>query len=815
MATLSGKTRIEFNRHLGDTWRDLAEYFEIPARTQKQFTPGEEGYGILHWLIHRKKTEELDEALAFLNREDLQALLVTPERPATPDRQTEWPADRSPYPGLNYFTENDAEIFFGRDAEIEKLLDKLAEPERHFLAVVGASGSGKSSLVAAGVIPELSKTDWARDWVVLRFTPGELGTDTDPFTPLLAQLKPLLEENNLDTREEGDALRARGDLGGLVQKALASKSNAAELLLFIDQFEELFTVVAPQWQPRFAVMLARAARADRIRIIVTLRADFIPNCLEHEALKKLLNNDGQYLLTAPDPRAQMAMITGPAVVAGLQLEDDLALRILYDTGREPGALALMAYTLALLWERRQAGKLTHAAYDEFGGVRGAIQEKAKQTYKKLEEQLGRQAAADALGDVFVKLVEVDPERNVPTRKRAAQKHFADSPAASNLIDAFSDRKARLLICDKGVVEVAHEALLRHWPRLNEWIQKRFDDFRLLRQVKLEAGEWRKHRAFLWPHERLMLVYRMCANLGLDANPERELTTVERAFIRPESDRLLKRIRNPAMHHKDRAKIGDRLAEIGDPRPGVGLRRSLPDIDWCEVPGGKVKLENNAGTFQVKPFHIARYPVTYIQYRCFLKAEDGYRNRRWWEEQGLAERQDKPGEQYRDQDNHPAENVSWYDAMAFCRWLNAKLADEISERFGKNRVIRLPTEWEWQQAATGGQSKYEYPWGPDWDSSRANTVESGLSRTIAVGMYLEGASPVGALDMSGNVLEWCLNEYDKPKNINLSSSARRVVRGGSWYYGSDYARAAYRYYYFAPDYRVVNQGFRVVCSSPIS
>jgi formylglycine-generating enzyme required for sulfatase activity len=138
-------------------------------------------------------------------------------------------------------------------------------------------------------------------------------------------------------------------------------------------------------------------------------------------------------------------------------------------------------------------------------------------------------------------------------------------------------------------------------------------------------------------------------------------------------------------------------------------------------------------------------------------------------------------------------------MAFCRWLSARLGYEV----------RLPNEWEWQQAATGGNPANVYPWGPEWDGNCVNTYESKLSRTTAVGLYPQGASPVGALDMSGNVWEWCLNEYDKPQNVTISGYSRRVVRGGSWSSYQAHARAAYRNY-DTPDNLIV--GFRLACAS---
>jgi formylglycine-generating enzyme required for sulfatase activity len=244
-----------------------------------------------------------------------------------------------------------------------------------------------------------------------------------------------------------------------------------------------------------------------------------------------------------------------------------------------------------------------------------------------------------------------------------------------------------------------------------------------------------------------------------------LSATVQAFIRPEAERLLEEIDNTATPHQRRASIGDRLADIGDPRPGVGLNSDgLPEFVWLPVPGGEITLEGDAGTFTVQPFAISKYPITWAQYCSFLESKDGYRQQRWW--QGLAVRKAQPGEQYRQQDNYPAKKVSWYDAVAFCRWLSACLGYDI----------RLPTEWEWQQAATGDDSAREYPWGVDWDPAYANTWESHLGRTTAVGVYPQGASPVGALDMSGNVEEWCLNECDYSQ---LYRSVRHGPLGDAW------------------------------------
>jgi formylglycine-generating enzyme required for sulfatase activity len=189
------------------------------------------------------------------------------------------------------------------------------------------------------------------------------------------------------------------------------------------------------------------------------------------------------------------------------------------------------------------------------------------------------------------------------------------------------------------------------------------------------------------------------------------------------------------------------------------------------------------------------------------AEDGWRNRAWWGEDLYREEE---GNTYKFGrfSNHPAVYVIWFDAVAFCRWL--------SQRLGFS--VRLPDEWEWQQAATGGDAQNTFPWGPDWKAReepwRANTIESRLAQATAVGMYPAGASPAGALDMAGTIWEWCLNKFKTPEVTR--SGARdfdqRVLRGGSWISKQLLAGSAYRFRYL-PYLRDVSIGFRVVCSSP--
>jgi formylglycine-generating enzyme required for sulfatase activity len=244
--------------------------------------------------------------------------------------------------------------------------------------------------------------------------------------------------------------------------------------------------------------------------------------------------------------------------------------------------------------------------------------------------------------------------------------------------------------------------------------------------------------------------------------------------------------------------------LGDPRHGVGVDRDgVPGVAWCEVPAGEVLLEVDEAVqpFAVAPFRIARYLVTFSQYKAFAEAVDGYRRPEWWT--GLAMRGEQPSWQLRELHNHPAEFVSWFEAVAYTRWLSSKLGYQVW----------LPTEWEWQHAAIGGNRDYQYPWGVEWDGRRANTYESRVNRTTAVGMYPLGASAVGATDMVGNVWEWCLNQYDTPRQPPaLTGTDPRPVRGGAWAGYHEYARVNRRQWQH-PETQHDSLGFRIATDMP--
>ena len=269
-----------------------------------------------------------------------------------------------------------------------------------------------------------------------------------------------------------------------------------------------------------------------------------------------------------------------------------------------------------------------------------------------------------------------------------------------------------------------------------------------------------------------------------------------------------------------------LGRLGeDDREGVGLDLDgTPCFAWCEVPAGGFAMGSDRFAWE-KPIHqvtlptffISKFPTTFAQYKAFLDAPDGYRNEQWWRKPvKLANREQNPGQQSWPIDNHPAENVSWYDAVAYCRWLTSKLGYEV----------RLPTEEEWEKAARGTDGR-EYPWGNEYELDSANIdeilgdYEVGmyyLEQTTAVGIYPKNVSPYGAMDMSGNVWERCSTKWRENYSAGRADNdsqgdSPRVERGGSWHYSRVAARAAFRVG-DPPGLRLDNVGFRVVAVAPV-
>ncbi|MCP5098576.1 MAG: SUMF1/EgtB/PvdO family nonheme iron enzyme [Chloroflexi bacterium] len=299
------------------------------------------------------------------------------------------------------------------------------------------------------------------------------------------------------------------------------------------------------------------------------------------------------------------------------------------------------------------------------------------------------------------------------------------------------------------------------------------------------------------------------------------SSLGREMVARVQERLVALVTSSQLTPRERVAAADTLAKIGDPRPGV----CDLEPDLIPIADGAFLMGEGRDEIELKAFAIARYPVTNAQYRRFIV--DGGYTEKWrhcWTVEGWQESVKRSWQEPRywddvqfNQANQPVAGVSWHEAVAYANWLREKTG----------RPYRLPTEAEWERAARG-QDAREYPWGNEWQEGAANSEELGMERTSAVGCFGDGAAACGAQDMSGNVWEWCQtrwqdengNEYVLPyqagdgrEDLSGNWKAYRVFRGGAYNNDQSPLGCAFRYW-FNPDVRVVDVGFRV-CVSPFS
>jgi WD40 repeat protein/class 3 adenylate cyclase len=429
---------------------------------------------------------------------------------------------RNPYKGLRAFEEADAADFFGREALTQDLVERLATTR--FLAVVGPSGSGKSSVVRAGLMPELRKgaLPGSERWQITQMFPGAY-----PLEELEAALLRIAEdapENLIGLLEDGE----RGLLRAL-KRLLAD--DGCELVLVVDQLEEVFTLVEDERQRVHFLAILERAVADphsRLRVVTTLRADFYDRPLLYSGFAELLRDYDEAVVPLTPDEFERAIV-GPADRVGVSLEPGLLPEMVADVVTEPGALPLLEYALTELYERREGNVLTRDAYRAIGGVSGALAGRAEQIYAALGD-----TAQEASRQLFLRLVTLG-EGTEDTRRRVDRAELeaveVDQNAMNEAISAFGT--SRLLSFDRdprtgtATVEVAHEALLREWGRLRRWIDAAREEVRLHRRLATAAREWEessRDRSFLLRGGHLA----QFASIGDGAGVA--LTALERGFI---------------------------------------------------------------------------------------------------------------------------------------------------------------------------------------------------------------------------------------------------------------------------------------------
>ncbi|MFF9035463.1 helix-turn-helix domain-containing protein [Streptomyces sp. NPDC014892] len=352
------------------------------------------------------------------------------------------PDEKPPYRGLARFEPDDSELFFGRETLLADLVELVRE--HRFAAVFGPSGSGKSSLLRAGLIPGLRQAAGEERPAVIRvLAPGELPARTHA-------------------------------------QALVPRDGEGETWVIVDQFEELFTLCHDRAErDRFLDLLLAARRPESgLRVVVAVRGDFYGHCSAHRELATAVSRAN--LLVGPMSRDELReAITGPAASAGLNVERTLTARIIDEVVDQPGALPMLSHALLETWRRRRGRLLTLAAYNETGGVRGAIAATAEEVYRRIPAEQSRIARR-----ILLRLI-APGDGTADTRRPASRSELGSG--AQDVLDRLV--AARLVTLDGDTVELSHEALITGWPRLAGWIEESRERLRAQRRLGEAARGW--------------------------------------------------------------------------------------------------------------------------------------------------------------------------------------------------------------------------------------------------------------------------------------------------------------------------------------
>jgi WD40 repeat protein/serine/threonine protein kinase len=397
-------------------------------------------------------------------------------------------APANPYKGLRPFEEADADTFFGRESLVEQLLKHIRE--NCFLALVGPSGSGKSSVIKAGVIPAIRrgaiKGAESEQWFIATMVPGP-----HPIQELTEALLSIATDNSsvaFDPEFEDENSLSR------ISQQLYEDTHT-NVLLFIDQFEEAFTLVENESERRYFLNnIADAVNNpdSKLWVILTLRADLYDRPLMVADIGQLMRQFTEVILPLSPSELEHAIIN-PAEKAGVTLDRDLVVQILADVIEQPGALPLLQYTLTELFEKRTSDTIPLEDYLSTGGISGTLASRANEIYQGLEtaeQSLARQ--------ILLNLISVN-EGTESTRRRIQQQELLtlhqDKDAVHRILDVFN--RNRILTFDREpvtrapTVELAHEALIREWENLRKWIDDSRDMLRTHRQLSAATQEWKK------------------------------------------------------------------------------------------------------------------------------------------------------------------------------------------------------------------------------------------------------------------------------------------------------------------------------------
>jgi formylglycine-generating enzyme required for sulfatase activity len=740
--------------------------------------------------------------------------------------------ERAPFVGLQSYTSNRVHLFFGREKETEELIALLQKSP--FVLVTGDSGSGKSSLVLAGLVPAFRggrlgrPTDSGPDdtiWHVIETRPGN-----DPFGRLADSVRAAAEQTGTGparASELASLIRSREPdtvRDAVLSGAPKATGKPSKILIIVDQFEEFRT--SPEAASYAATLLHLAAPGDdSIRVVLTMRRDYLYICDSFESLRERLQSidpSVRYVLHRMSPDGLRAAITKPLTVAGVDEaeRDDLARAVLRDVGDEPGELALLQVALWRTWsEAKGRGPDLVRAYNRIGRVEGALAQAAEEVFGALSP--GEQQRAETL---FVRLVRPG-EAGGATRRVARLDEFNESTRA--LADHLAqDKQSRLLTIHENTVEIAHEQLASQWLHYQRWISNipalrgvpadpRGDDLRLLQSLIADAARWQaapsaEKADYLATGIDLGLYAQLCARRAswisrgervfIDASSavERERKTktwrVQAAMYAllvciilglvawMEQSRISKFGRWVFVIRPYMAEVKPYVLTDGVERaksPSSRFRECAKNCpEMIVLPKGTFKM-GEPGPIQhevtiSKPFAVSVHDVTFDDWdACVLHGDCNPAVVDSWGR----------GQQ-------PVVNVTLANAQHYVAWL--------SNVTGK--TYRLLTETEWEYAARAeADTAYSFGDDPAMLPDYAWFVQNSNNQAHPVGE--KKPNKFGLYDMHGNVYQWVEDCWHKdidkgPKDesawvTNCQDPTRHVVRGGSWLTKAEVQRSAQR------------------------
>ena len=675
-----------------------------------------------------------------------------------------------PYKGLKPYEETDQAYFFGRQVLTEQLADQIESWEGddravRFLAVVGASGSGKSSLVKAGVVPELKRREYI--WQFMEIRPGN-----DPLFALATQLVVGTQNSVIPSRElAAEMLQNKTTLHQLVELRLENEwSNADGVLLVVDQFEELLVPLkgeeAEQTQQRRAfidnLLFAAGTMRGPIRVIITLRADFYQYCAEFDNLRELLATQQTYIgsisieelteiIEEPPKQAEYKMQVGLTDV----ILDDLGA---IDGRLEPGFLPLLSHALLKTWTQRRYYTLMLEDYIAAGGVKGALRETADQVYQGMsdkEEEVARH--------LFIALTELG-EDTADTRRRMKvfDLQVGWDPTLFNSVKN-KLTQARLVVFDDqnimrpdtAYAEITHEALIREWDTLREWLNDNRRSTQIIRRAERSAKIWEennKEPSFL--HQGLQLTE---AQRFIDNYPH---------MI--QSDALVEFLKESAINEESKLQRDLRI-ERRTRRYLLGIIVVLTILLIIAANQiNEIRKDRNAW-IQARKVNLVRVPNSKIDFEQYEVTNQRYK---FCVEQGPCS---EPSQTFSTYDENgtglwPVTGINAFQALVFCEWIDR----------------RLPSKEEWELAASqGGTSRW--PWGDlPLTTERVNMRSADVlhGAVLPVGskpLGGTGGSIYGIQDLIGNVSEWTITTYEGGiwEGITEKIPDNLMVLGGSF------------------------------------